>query len=578
MGVVSLGEHDGVRRSDVSNPSAPNAYGAIVRSQLPRLLGLLDRTPASPTYGCFDRNYWHLKLVTDFPGATYQQAVLALVWLATQARGDVVGPDRGQVVEWARAAMRFWTRIQNRDGSFNEWYAQEHSYCPTAFTTFAISEALLLLSDQLPTDDKFTVISAVERAGRWLAREHNAWVANQNMAALNALLNVWLVTAKEEFCRAAERKLGSVLEAQNPEGWFPEYDGADPGYSLVATDLLAHYWMKTRDDRVYEALGRLLEFLSWFIQPDGSVADCGSRATQHALPYGLELMAHAGQATADRILSGLHLAIANGQGLTPDRVDDRYFAYFYINSYVGAFHACSGGHGQWKGAKKGSIVYPNAGLGVFSRGSRTAVISLKRNNMLRVFVDQTLVYADAGYQVGLARGRQGMSCGFDPKQTWSTASGQDGSVVVRTSGRFFGSSPTMWLVIPLKIWAHLMLSSGTVATWFNTWLKSREVAFPRRLPVILERDVRIEETAITVTDRVILQARIRVTGLSPIEQGCVTHSPSAGFYTGAPVQRLIDHLKVSALTESLVSRGKVTVIKTLSLDEKKETTLQVEWR
>lgn len=561
----------------MSDASAPNTYGAVVRSQIPRLLGLLDRTPASPTYGCFDRNYWHLKLVTDFPGATYQQAVLALAWLATRAHGEVVGPERGRVVEWTRAAMQFWTRIQNRDGSFNEWYAQEHSYCPTAFTTFAISEALLLLSDRLPTDDRATIISAIERAGRWLAREHNAWVANQNMAALNALLNVWLATAKDEFRRAAERKLGSILEAQDAEGWFPEYDGADLGYSLVATDLLAHYWMKTGDTRVYEALGRLLEFLSWFIQPDGSVADCGSRATQHALPYGMELLAHAGHATADRILSGLHLAMANGQGLTPDRVDDRYFAYFYINSYVGALRTCSGGHGQWNGAKKGSILYANAGLGVFSRGSRTAVMSLKRNNMLRVFVDETLVYADAGYQIGLPKGRQGVSCGFDPRQTWST-SGDDESLVVQTSGRFFGSSSARWLVIPLKVWAHLALCSSTVATWFNTWLKSRAVASPRRLPLILEREVRIEETAITVTDRVVLQGRVDVTGLSPIEQGSVTHSPSAGFYAGAPVQRLIDRLKVDELTASLVSNGQVTVTKTLSLDEEKKTVLQVEWR
>jgi hypothetical protein len=194
-----------------------------------------------------------------------------------------------------------------------------------------------------------------------------------------------------------------------------------------------------------------------------------------------------------------------------------------------------------------------------------------------VFVDETLVYADAGYHVGLARGRQGASCGFDPKQTWST-SGDDEPLVVQTSGRFFGSSSARWLVIPLKLWAQLALWSGTFATWFNTWLKSREVASPRRLPVILEREVRIDETAITVTDRVVLQGRVDVTGLSPIEQGGVTHSPSAGFYAGAPAQRLIDRLKVSALTESLVSHGQVTVTKTLSLDEKKETMLQVEWR
>ena len=34
--------------------------------QIPKLLTLLDRNPHSPTYGCFDRNFWHYKII-DFP-------------------------------------------------------------------------------------------------------------------------------------------------------------------------------------------------------------------------------------------------------------------------------------------------------------------------------------------------------------------------------------------------------------------------------------------------------------------------------------------------------------------------------
>jgi len=273
----------------MSNATGVDLYSGVVKSQIPRLLGLLDRTPASPTYGCFDRNFWHLKIVTDFPGATYQQGVLALAWLATQGGNKVCNVESHQLAEWAFAAMRFWVSLQNRDGSLNEWYNQEHSYCPTAFTTFAVSEAFLLLSNQIPASDAITIKGAVERAGTWLSREHNAWVANQNMAALIALHNVSIVTANDEFRHAAEQKLISILQTQDSEGWFPEYGGADLGYSLIAIDLLAHYWSKTRDDRVYHALDRLLKFLSSFVQPDGTVADCGSRATQHSLPYGMEL-------------------------------------------------------------------------------------------------------------------------------------------------------------------------------------------------------------------------------------------------------------------------------------------------
>ena len=31
-----------------------------------KILTLQDRNPHSPTYGCFDRNYWHYRII-DFP-------------------------------------------------------------------------------------------------------------------------------------------------------------------------------------------------------------------------------------------------------------------------------------------------------------------------------------------------------------------------------------------------------------------------------------------------------------------------------------------------------------------------------
>ncbi len=32
-----------------------------LRLHLQRLLGAMDRDPDSPTYGCFDRGFWHYK-------------------------------------------------------------------------------------------------------------------------------------------------------------------------------------------------------------------------------------------------------------------------------------------------------------------------------------------------------------------------------------------------------------------------------------------------------------------------------------------------------------------------------------
>ena len=45
--------------------------------QIPKILTLLDRNPHSPTYGCFDRNFWHYKII-DFPSGMAQEFVWPL--------------------------------------------------------------------------------------------------------------------------------------------------------------------------------------------------------------------------------------------------------------------------------------------------------------------------------------------------------------------------------------------------------------------------------------------------------------------------------------------------------------------
>ena len=43
-----------------------DALAAAALAEIPKLLTLLDRTPTSATYGCFDRGYWHYR-TSDFP-------------------------------------------------------------------------------------------------------------------------------------------------------------------------------------------------------------------------------------------------------------------------------------------------------------------------------------------------------------------------------------------------------------------------------------------------------------------------------------------------------------------------------
>ena len=57
-----------------------NIYKEIVLSQTPRILGLGDRNESSKTFGCFDRYYWHYKLL-DISNARFQESTLLLALL-----------------------------------------------------------------------------------------------------------------------------------------------------------------------------------------------------------------------------------------------------------------------------------------------------------------------------------------------------------------------------------------------------------------------------------------------------------------------------------------------------------------
>ena len=59
-------------------------YADVALTQIPRVLTLQDRDPSSPTYGCFDRNYWHYR-TQDFPSGMYQELALPLAQVYAHA-------------------------------------------------------------------------------------------------------------------------------------------------------------------------------------------------------------------------------------------------------------------------------------------------------------------------------------------------------------------------------------------------------------------------------------------------------------------------------------------------------------
>ena len=122
------------------------SIGALVLPEIPKILTLLDRTAVSPTYGCFDRTYWHYRMI-DFPCGMSQEFVLplALVWSMQQLPENPYYAS-AEIRELIVAGMRFAARSSHPDGSCDDYYPFERAAGAAAFSLFAILRSAEILA------------------------------------------------------------------------------------------------------------------------------------------------------------------------------------------------------------------------------------------------------------------------------------------------------------------------------------------------------------------------------------------------------------------------------------------------
>jgi hypothetical protein len=259
---------------------------SAVLPQIPKLLTLQDRNPHSPTYGCFDRNYWHYRII-DFPSGMSQEFVwpLALLWsLRVLNNRYFEDPELKRSVT---AGLFYAARSGHGDGSCDDYYLYERASGAGVFSLLACLESYVLLGMEEPE-----LLAFFSRRAGWLSRHHESGRLS-NHEALIALALRWAaqLTDSSALADAAQRRLERLLGWQSPEGWFPEYEGLDPGYHTLTISALARLHARWPDDRVEAALRRAADLALELVHPDGSYGgEYGSRNTFSFFPHGFELV------------------------------------------------------------------------------------------------------------------------------------------------------------------------------------------------------------------------------------------------------------------------------------------------
>ena len=376
-----------------------SVYLPFIEQYLPLVLSQVDRDEDSPTYGCCDRNHWHLK-IRDFSSAILQQSALtlALAWSVPFKNSPYY--QNPKVKEWARAALAYATQIQLKDGSFNEYYPWEHGFPPTAFCLFALCETYQILGIE---DEK--ILRMLVKAGRWLARQNETQALNQEAAACAGLYTLSELVPDLWVKEAFNRKLTTLLSEQKADGFFSEYGGADIGYLSVTLDMLSSYYFKSGDEKMRPILDKTVHFLSYFVHPDGTAGGAyGSRNTTYFLPGGVQVMASFGNEEAAFIKKTLYQKAPKDSFL--NGTDDRYWSHYLLHSFLRAFQKEQEFPDKKKPPfpfKPHRVFFEEAGLVSFQNEAYRAIIGGKKGGVLKVFKENRELFCDTGYRFKMGK-------------------------------------------------------------------------------------------------------------------------------------------------------------------------------
>lgn len=290
----------------------------------PRILGFMDRSPESATYGCAERYYWKYRL-HDFPNARFQETALLLAQLYSYDFEENLYFHNPRVFDWALSAATFWLKCRNSDGSCTEVYPFERSFCATSFSTFCMARALGELIHAASVEDgqrilaRSELLEALEKSAGWIERNITFEVSNQTAAAACALKSVGLLLGEISWEQKAANFIKELCREYHKKGFFPEYGGFDLGYTTITASCLTWYALRSDDPGDVPSLIEQAALKGASMIDEFGCYNCSemSRKTQYLYPSGF---AYARSPVIDRLLCGLE----KNRILSPLWLDDRY--------------------------------------------------------------------------------------------------------------------------------------------------------------------------------------------------------------------------------------------------------------
>ncbi|TAN42063.1 MAG: hypothetical protein EPN22_13490 [Nitrospirae bacterium] len=368
-------------------PSTMDIYKKIVKLNVPRLLSIYNMDSYSATYGYGDRRYWGWKL-TDFVNGTFQGGVHSLA-IALKLK---IIENEHFALDVIDKAIRAVQTMQSKKGSMVEAYHGEHSFCVTALVAFDVLSSVKHLGHRISFSKKNEYLKIVEPLICFITRvseEHG--IISNHLATAVAAISIWNKLTNNNNIRDREL-LKIIYENQSEEGWYREYEGADPGYQTLCTYYLSSAYEETGDEELKASLIRSAAFLKYFIHPDGTVGGLyGSRNTEVYYPGGIVGLADLSD-DFSLLATELQKGVVQGHHIFPENVDIENFVPL-LNSYSVAALYCEKGYNISKltppYAESCEKDFGDAGIYIKSTKRYYAITNYKKGGTIKVFDKMT---------------------------------------------------------------------------------------------------------------------------------------------------------------------------------------------
>ncbi len=375
---------------------------------------MIDSDKTSSSYGLADRYHWAWGLI-DFSNGTFQGMAhgFCRLWANGLWPYDT---SKHQFKERIDSLFLGTKKIINKNGSLEESFPNEGSFCVTALVAFDLLCSVDLINDEIDIKEKDKWLGVIEPMIDFLKKsdEKHAMISN-HLATATAALVRWNDFTNDDKAASVSRKfLDRILTNQSKEGWFDEYGGADPGYQSLCTYYLSDIHQLRPNWKLLSPLKKSIKFLSYFAHPDGSFGGhYGSRSTRFYYPAGIDFL-------SDQIFEASQLSrfmaksILNQNVVSLSSIDEPNLVPTF-NSYC--WSAVLHTHKNSIDSKSIELpalnnkpfrkFFPESGLVVDKGQNHYSVISTKKGGIVYHFIKNKKIITNTGIVVKNSKGKLG---------------------------------------------------------------------------------------------------------------------------------------------------------------------------